>query len=92
MEASQPLKGNSTHQGVEVAWTMKAAFSWGTFRASLTGRETAPVTMQLNEPEVNTARPSSQVNRLAPRLVLIKPLLFTTTLTKPSMPPERSMR
>ena len=65
MPASQPEKGNSTHQGVEVVWTMKADFSWGTFSASLTGRETAPVTMQLKLPDVKMARPSSQVNRLA---------------------------
>ena len=92
MDASHPLKGNSTHQGVEVVCTRNADFSWGTFSASFTGRDTAPVTMQLSEPEGNTARPNPQVKRLAPRLDLIMPRFFTTTFTKPSMPPETSIR
>ena len=91
MEASQPLRGKSTHQGVEVVCTRKAAFSWGSFRLSLRGRETEPVTMQLKEPEVNTTMPSNQVNRPAARLERMMPFFFTMMSTKPSMPPERSI-
>lgn len=50
MEASQPLKGKSTHQGVEVVCTRKAAFSWESLMLSFKGRATEPVTIQLREP------------------------------------------
>ena len=92
MEASQPLKGKSTHQGVEVVCTRKAAFSWESLMLSFKGRATEPVTIQLREPEVNTTIPSTQVKRAAARLDLMTPRFFTMMSTNPSMPPERSMR
>ena len=90
--ASQPLSGKSTHHGVDVAWMMKADFSCGTLSASLNGRETEPVTIQLREPEVKMIMPRSQVKILAPRFVLISARFFSMTSVKPSMPPDFSMR
>ena len=91
MEASQPLRGKRTHQGVEVVCTRKAAFSWDTRMLSLSGRDTEPVTMQLREPEVNTTMPSSQVKKAAARLDLMMPRFLTMMSTKPEIPPVRSI-
>ena len=90
--ASHPLSGNSTHHGVEVAWTMNADFSCGTLSASLNGRETDPVTIQLSEPKVKMITPSSHVKMLAPRFVLMSARFFSITSINPSTPPDFSMR
>ena len=92
MAASQPLSGNRTHHGVEVVWIRKEDFSCGTFSASLKGRATEPVTIQLREPEVKMTMPSSQVKMLAPRLLLMRALLLIITSVNPSIPPDFSIR
>ena len=48
--------------------------------------------MQLSEPEVKMSTPSSQVKMLAARFDLMTPLFSTIISTKPSMPPDFSMR
>ena len=75
-----------------MVWTRKAAFSCETFIVSLSGRETEPVTMQLSEPEVKTTMPSSHVKKAADFLDFMIPFFLTIMSTKPSMPPECSIR
>ena len=57
MEASQPLRGKRTHQGVEVVCTRNAAFSWETFMLSFRGRATEPVTISVGVPTAPPALP-----------------------------------
>ena len=58
----------------------------------MSGRETEPVTIQLSEPEVKTTMPSSHVKKAADFFVLMMPFFLTMMSTKPSMPPECSIK